>query len=222
VFFPLLGSPLDSDRDTWFEVLLRYSCRECGGTTKIFLLRVRETPTTRPAGEAWKLTEWPAFGPRTPSRAISLIGPDKDLYLKGRRAESEGLGIGAMAYYRRIVETHKNRILQEMIRVGQRTGHSMDAIAKLEEAKDETQFSKAVDMVKDAIPPQLLIKGHNPLTLLHGALSQHLHEKTDEECLEIAGAVRTILFDLAERIGEALKDEEELNNALSRLLNPSI
>jgi hypothetical protein len=61
-------------------------------------------------------------------------------------------------------------------------------------------------------------KGDNPLILLHSALSEGLHAQTDEQCLELAQAVRVVLAELAERIGQALKDEAELNAAISRLM----
>jgi hypothetical protein len=53
---------------------------------------------------------------------------------------------------------------------------------------------------------------------LHKALSGGVHEKTDEECLALAHDVRVVLVELAERIGQALKDEAELNTAVNRLL----
>jgi hypothetical protein len=91
----------------------------------------------------------------------------------------------------------------------------------LEAAQRETQFSKAMDMAKDAVPQALLIRGHNPLTLLHKALSEGLHAQSDERCLDLANTVRLVLMELAERIGQALKDEAELNSAVSRLMNPN-
>jgi hypothetical protein len=65
----------------------------------------------------------------------------------------------------------------------------------------------------------LLIDGRNPLSLLHSALSEGLHEHTDEECLEIAQDIRVVLTELADRISLALKEEAELTQAVSRLLN---
>jgi hypothetical protein len=73
--------------------------------------------------------------------------------------------------------------------------------------------------VRDAIPDVLRIKGHNPITLLHGALSEGLHAKSDEECISIATSIRIVLSELAERMSEVLRDERELDEALSRLLN---
>jgi len=64
----------------------------------------------------------------------------------------------------------------------------------------ETQFSKAIETIKAAIPESLLIDGHNPLTLLHDALSEGLHAQTNEDCLELATSIRVVLTELAERI----------------------
>lgn len=72
--------------------------------------------------------------------------------------------------------------------------------------------------VKDAIPQNLLIKGHNPLTLLHSALSDGLHARDDDRCLELAHDIRIVLAELSERLGQALKDDEEILNAVSRLM----
>jgi hypothetical protein len=120
-------------------------------------------------------------------------------------------------YYRRVVESHKDQILDEIIRVSKRLDARKETIDVLEAAKKEVQFSKAMESVKDALPQALLINGRNPLTLLHSALSKGLHELTDERCLELAHDVRVILAELAERLGQALKDEAELNSAVSRL-----
>ncbi len=59
---------------------------------------------------------------------------------------------------------------------------------------------------------------NNPFTLLHKALSEDLHAESDEECLEAASAIRVVLAELSERMGQVLKDEAELKEAVSRLL----
>lgn len=166
----------------------------------------------------FKFGENPPFGPPTPTRVISLVGPEKDYYLKGRRAENQGLGIAAFAYYRRVVENQKSRIFDEIIRVSQKIGASKEILDDLNNANKENQFSKAVAAVKHGIPQALLINGHNPLTLLHFALSKGLHAQTDDQCLELATSIRVVLTDLVDRIANALKDDADLNAAVSRLL----
>ena len=48
---------------------------------------------------------------------------------------------------------------------------------------------------------------------------QGVHAHSDSECLELASSVRTVLFEFAERLGQALKEEAELNNAVNKLAN---
>jgi len=155
-----------------------------------------------------------------PAKLITLLGPDREMFLKGRRAESQGMGIGAFAYYRRVVERQKDRIFGEILRVAKRISASPEIIQDLEDAKQETQFSKAVERIKHGIPESLKINNHNPLTLLHTALSEGLHSQDDDQCLELAHSVRIVLTDLAARMAEALRDDDELKGAVSRLLRP--
>jgi hypothetical protein len=203
--------------DAWKFDFLHFRCRNCRKEQKIYSVAVRQKANDA-VGIAVKFGESPPFGPHTPSRVISLIGPDRDLFLKGRRAENRGLGIGAFSYYRRVVDNQKGRIISEIAKVAEKLGAKPDVLEEFKTAAKETQFSKAVEMIKHGIPQVLLIDGHNPLTLLYGALSEGLHEHTDEECLEIAQEIRVVLTELAERISVALKQEAELTQAVSRLL----
>ncbi len=199
------------------DVFLTYLCRNCRATVKTFAIQARHTGSR--AGKAIKYGELPPFGPVIPARVITLIGPNRDLFLQGRRAESQGMGIGAFSYYRRVVENQKGRIIAEIARVVQRLGAKPEMLETFKAAEKETQFSKAIGAIKDGIPDVLRIGPHNPLTLLHAALSEGLHEHTDEECLEIAQEIRLVLTELAERLSQALKEEAELQTAVSRLLN---
>lgn len=205
-------------KDSEHNAFVHYVCKNCSQEIKTFALWLTLDADLK-AGSAFKYGEFPAFGPPTPSRVISLIGPQKDLFLKGRRAENQGMGIAAFAYYRRVIEDQKDRIFDEVIKVCKRLSAGQPIVDELTKAKAETQLSKAVESLKLAIPQALFINGYNPLILLHSALSEGLHAQTDEECLEIATSIRVVMAELAERMGQALKDEAELSTAVSRLIN---
>lgn len=196
---------------------LRYTCRNCGSYSKVFSIWIKPSKDLASA-RVMKFGESPEFGPPTPARVISLVGPDRDLYLKGRRAENHGLGIGAFGYYRRVVENQKNRILKEIIKVAKKVDAKEEIVADLEAAVKETQFSKAVERMKHGIPDALRIDGHNPMSLLHKALSEGLHAQSDEQCLELATSIRLVLTEFSERVAQALRDDAELASAVSRLL----
>ncbi len=168
-----------------------------------------------------KFGENPVFGPPIPARLLKLIGPDRDTFLKGRRCENQGLGVGAFVYYRRVVEQQKIRIFKEIVKVSEKIGAPKEKLTILNAAMVEGQFTKALDMAKDAMPESLLINGHSPLKLLYKALSEGIHNLTDEQCLGLASSVRVVLGELSDRLAQALKDEAEITNALARLLTPT-
>lgn len=214
---------VDSDKydlptDGFRDMYIRYVCSNCRNTTKTFSVSA-QMEADRKTGLVLKYGEFPPFGPPTPARLIKLVGPDREVFLKGRRCENQGLGIGAAIYYRRVVEHQKNRILEEIKKVSEKIGAKPATIALLDKAISETRFSSAMEIAKDALPESLLINGHNPLSLLHSALSEGVHEMSDEDCLEQAESIRVVLGELSERLGQALKDEAELVRALDKLIN---
>lgn len=207
----------------WSHEFLTYRCGNCQKQIKVFALAIiiQTTPDRPMQAEhlhCLKFGEYPVYGPPTPPRLISLIGPDRELFLKGRRCENQGLGIGAFGYYRRVVEDQKNRIIDEIIKVARVVGTPPESIASLEDAKKEHQFSASIESLKSVMPQRLLIAGQNPLTLLHSALSKGLHNDSDEKCLELAQDIRLVLAELSDLLGQALKDERELKEAVSRLI----
>jgi len=203
-----------------FDVFVEYRCRNCRESVKTFAIasRYSESPGK------WHLTKYgeiPGFGPPIPSRIYKLVGGERDQFLRGWRCELQGLGVGAFVYYRRVVESQKNRMLDEIIRVTERLSGDEALLTELRTARGETQFTKAIEAVKHALPQSLLVNGHNPLRLLHIALSSGVHELDDSTCLELATSIRVVLVELAERLALALKDEAELSAALQRLADRS-
>ena len=169
-------------------------------------------------GQAIKLGEWPPFGPKVSARVISILGENKDLFLMGRRAEIHGLGIGALAYYRKVVERQKNQIIDEIIRVVRRTGSSETLIVKLKSAKMEKGFTDAVELISDALPQALLIGGYNPLALMDQAISKGIYVQNDADALKLATALRRILSELAERVVRAREDKTDMDEAVNFIL----
>lgn len=193
-----------------------YQCSNCQENIKIYSI-IAINPSPNNPTQCIKLGEFPAYGPPIPSLLIKMVGKDRELFLKGRRCETQGLGIASFAYYRRVIEDQKNRLFDQIIKVTKLLEPDSELITELETAKAETQFTKSIDKIKTAIPQSLMISGHNPLTLLHSALSEGLHAHSDEDCLEIAGEVRVVLTVFAEKITEALNDNREVQDAVRKL-----
>lgn len=99
------GELLTPDKLRCFYIF--YQCSNCRQEQRAFSLIARVYKSGEPQGKCYKFGEIPPYGPHVPSKLIELIRPDRDLFLQGRRCENQGFGIGAFAYYRRVVENQK-------------------------------------------------------------------------------------------------------------------
>src|SRR5207247_31861 len=124
------------------------------------------------------------------------------------------------AYYRRIVENTKFDLIGSVLEIAVATNASASQIGLLKNAQTETQFSKAIDILRDvsAVPAVLLIDGHNPLLLLHDLLSEGIHQLSDSECLERAQESEVILCEIAERMQIALTERKTVKAAISSIM----
>lgn len=204
--------------EKWSRVFLLYVCSNCRARSKIFALMVRWNVTVD-NGEGVKVGEWPPFGPSVTPRVLSFVGRDRELFLMGRRAEVQGLGIGSFAYYRRVIISQKDHLIDEIIKVMRRHQAYESDIEKLMLAKSESQFEKIADLSIETLPPVLNISGENPLILLDRALSKGTYVQTDQEYLKLAGVIRLVLTELAERISAALADKSEISSAVRYLMD---
>ena len=135
-----------------------------------------------------------------------------------------GIRCWSFAYYRQIVEDHKNRIFDRVIAVARKIGSgNEDQIEKLVAARDNFQFKASAREASQLIPSGLipnglLINGQNPFLLLHDALSDGLHSRDDDHCLRLATAVRLVLTEMAEKSAVLLRESTEVDAAVAVLV----
>ena len=201
-----------------------YGCSNCSNSiiTKDFILKAKLKSETDSYTTFTKIYQSPAFGQPIPNRLFHIIGEEnRNHFLQARRAIARGLGIGAHSYYRRIVESAKFDLVGSILEVAQATNASPIQIELLKKAQAERQFSKAIEMLQEvnAIPAILLIKGHNPLSLLHDLLSEGIHQLNDGECLDRTQEAEIILCEIAKRMQMAMTEQKEVTAAITSILN---
>lgn len=195
-----------------------YRCRNCKTHLKFFAIILFSPDTDADnLGSIIKVGELPLFGPHVPGNVFELLGKDVEQFRKGLRAEAQGLGIAAAAYYRRVVENQRTRLFEQIILAAQSINADAKIVERLKYLREHWRFQQSIDEIKDCIPQMLLIEGQNPLELLHPVLSDSLHDRTDEEALEIASEIRLVLINLAERIALAKTQSTELREAVAKL-----
>jgi|SRR5208282_3524563 len=214
---PEAGSLTTEGAKTLF---FQYTCRDCGRWSKTFaLILVPDLKASPKALVAMKVGEHPPFGSHLAKRLQDMLSKnDLELYRKGLRTEREGHGIGAAAYFRRVVDNQWKALVTKLRDAAAKLGTDPKKLTVFNEALAQPQFATAVDMLKDAIPPKLLIlDGRNPLTLLYKPLSVQIHELSDEQCLQQAADIRVVLNETFDNISRVLADDETLKAAVTRL-----
>lgn len=208
--------------DTLFYCFVTYACSNCSTRVKVFALKLERKGEDEESGVCTKIYQEPPFGQPVPKRLFHVIGEaNREYFLQARRAIARGLGIGAYGYYRRIVENTKFELIGSVLEVAQATNAPTAQIKLLEKAHSETQFSKAIELLRDvgAIPAVLLIDGHNPLALLHDLLSEGIHQLSDRECLERSQEAEVVLCEIADRMQIALTERKTVKAALTSIMS---
>ncbi len=201
----------------FYDFNLIYTCNNCKEYIKTYSIRLTCSDNHY---FAQKFGEIPHFGEQTPAHLLRIIQKEKDNFLKGKACEDHALGIGAFAYYRRIVENSWKDIIDKTITAVQILSppDKEEIVEHLNELASENQFSKAVKQFD--LPPSLTMNNHNPLLILHKTLSQGIHDSSDEACLAQASSVRTILLEMTARISSIKKEDRALIDAVNSLANP--
>ena len=194
-----------------FEAMCLYKCAACKNE-RTFLLHfevLRDHKTNRPIEFiVTKVGQYPPWSIDISRDLSRVLGKYEDIYKKGLICESQGYGIGAYAYYRRIIEDVIDKLL-DMIPDLLSGKDKETYMTALEKTKHDINASDKIKLVKDLLPLSLRPEGINPLGTLHQSLSEGLHARTDDECTEIAANIRIVLVYLVEQI--ALRNESSAN-----------
>lgn len=218
MFFEIIDDFSERLSNYFSYVFLKYQCKHCEETGKTIAVMLRCDAKTHDCF-AIKLGEYPNFRPYVSREVLSFFDKNHvDLFKKGLRSESQGLGIGAFSYYRQVVEDLKDKLIDRIIEiVKMEKGDGVD-IEVFEEAKREKQFKNALNKIKGVMPDSLKYQTHNPLGLLHSEISDGLHNWDDSECLQMAQTIRVVLVWLVQRMSNLLKSDEGLKEAVAALI----
>jgi len=203
-----LSSPVLEEKDI---VNLNYICASCEDYYRFFALKMGKGLKT-----IEKVGQYPPWDINIKKNLRKILGEYSIYYKKGLICESEASGIGANIYYRRIVEGIIGELLEDLKEF--LVGEEREKYEKvLYETKRIRTAQDKIKLVKNLIPPILMIGSQNPLTVLYDILSGGIHGKTDEECLAEAGLIRTSLVFLVNSILNRRRDQQEYTESMKIL-----
>lgn len=193
-------------------VPLIYLCASCNRQYRIFLLKLNED-----FKHIEKIGQEPPWGISLEKEMEEILGDFAIYYKNGKICESQSYGIGAFAYYRRMIEgiiDHLLDLIPDLIDGEDKIKYE-DALKKTKETK---VTEKKIELVYDLLPPILNPREFNPLKTLHERLSEGLHGRKDEECLKDAEILRESIIFLVKAILQSRKERMEFTDKMRKIL----
>lgn len=163
-----------------------------------------------------KIGQYPSFSVNL-DKVINdfLTNENKEFYKKALMNLSTGYGIGAFAYYRRIVENEIKRIVLSISEID--SDNSSNIKEAYELYKKDHQMSKLIDSIYQHLPNSLKELGNNPLKLLYDQLSGGIHAFSEEECLKKSEGIDYVLKFVIKQIYIEKNERSGIIDAIKKL-----
>jgi hypothetical protein len=152
--------------------------------------------------QIYKVGQHPEPSIAIPKRLETGLKDSVQHYKKGLICFNQGYGIGAVAYFRRVVEERTNELIDVVAELAKANGSSGEEVKKILAAKAERTYDRKLEVASQMIPASLRPGGVNPLGRLHDLLSDALHVKDEEGALATAEDMQFII----EHVFSTLKD----------------
>lgn len=144
-----------------------------------------------------------------------LSEEDKQNYKKALTNLSHNYGIGAFAYFRRIIENEVKRVIEDLINA------KVDGVEDIEKAYSkfiqDHQMANLIESIGQYLPISFKTLGDNPLKILYSQLSGGIHEFADDECLLRAKSIDNILRFVIKKINEEKSELKEVRKSMQFL-----
>jgi hypothetical protein len=194
-------------------ISLKYKCQSCKIFERHFYIYVNAE-----LNEIYKIGQYPEWEIKIDKHLQNTLHKHLGNFRKGLVCESQGYGIGAFSYYRRITEDIIDELLDSI-----KDLIDEENKAKYQEALEKTKQTRVtqekIELIKDLLPSILKPNGVNPLGVLHSELSGGLHSESDEVCLEKANHIKSILTFLINQVLKSKEDAKNFTNSMKFLLD---
>jgi len=146
-----------------------------------------------------------------------FLEDDADFFKKALICESQGYGIAAFSYYRRVLENSIGKILENLRSLLEMQGSSSENIEQIDKALKGTVMDERIKIAKDAIPNSLTPNGMNPLAIIYDTLSAGIHRLSEEECLKNSKYIRVALSHLIKILTQQNEEQRAFLEAIKSL-----
>jgi hypothetical protein len=194
------------------KVRFFYECQSCKTFSREFNVYISPE-----LDYIYKYGQFPEWEIKMDKQLEKTLGKHAKTFRKGLVCESQGYGIGAYSYYRRITEEIIDELLESISDIIDEK-NKVDYLAALEQTKKTRVTQEKIALVKDLIPSILKPNGINTLGVLHSELSKGLHSEPDNVCLENANHIKSVLIFLINQIIQSKESAKLFTESMKSLL----
>ena len=193
---------------TW----LTYKCASCNDFERHFFIEINSKKKfLRKVGQV------PPWDIAVERELHSILGDFVKYYKNGLISEFHGYGIGAYAYYRRIIEGIIDFLLDQIGELLEKEDEEeyKEALVKTKKTKDTQEKIK---LVYDLLPSILNPQEFNPLKTIYKVLSEGIHGRSDEDCLADAEILRETTLFLVKEVLRSKEERKQFTEKMRKLL----
>jgi hypothetical protein len=189
-----------------------FKCDSCSSSEYTFFIEVDiENGKIRKVGQS------PAWSINLDKDIERFLEDDSEFFKKALICESQGYGIAAFSYYRRVVENSIGKILENLRSILEMQGSSSENIEQIDRALKGIVMDERIKIAKDAIPNSLRPNGMNPLAIIYDTLSAGIHRHPEEECLKNSEYIRVALSYLIKTLSRQNEEQRAFIEATKSL-----
>jgi hypothetical protein len=193
----------------------KYLCRNCQQNVVYYFHFCKETTD---GGDFAKVGQYPPLAEIVPANLKNQLDKeDLRLYERALRLRNHDLGIGSLAYLRRVVENRTNDMLDVLAEVAKETGSAPEELKNIDEVKAGKRFDDKITYGAKLMPQHLRPGGLNPVDLLHDLASDGLHSKSEDECVEIFDRCRHVFEYVFSELRVGLDEAKKFHERLKEL-----
>jgi hypothetical protein len=191
-----------------------YTCRNCKRTFSVWIAwaEVNGKVVFEKYGHV------PKFEVNPPKQLEKSLGPYLGFWRKGMTMRHHGYGLGALVYFRRIVEGITKTLLEMLADAMGASNEPPDSVSGVRDLIDAKHpFEKKMELAAIMIPRHLRPGGANPFQAIFEIVSGGMHADTDEECCDLVDALADAMALLFAKLNSHIEEQKNFTEAAKKI-----
>lgn len=164
-----------------------------------------------------KVGQSPAWSINLEKDLEKFLEGDAEYFKKALICESQGYGIAAFSYYRRVLENSIGKIIEGLRSALILNNAELEEIEKIDKALSSTIMDERIKIAKDHVPNHLQPNNMNPLAIIYDTLSKGIHKLSEEQCLENSQHIRVALSYLIKALTQQNEEQKIFLDSMKNL-----